>query len=52
MGRWHRHRDDGFWLRSTLRKALALEHADADDGFSSASSGLLGSQILTSLPEL
>lgn len=52
MGKWHRHRDDGFWLRSGLRKALALEHADADGGLSSASPRLLGSQILKSLSEL
>lgn len=38
LGRWHRDRDDDFWLRSGLRKASALEHVGGDHGLSSASS--------------
>lgn len=52
LGRRHRDRDDDFWLRSGLRKASALEHVGGDHSLSSASSWVLGSQTLKSLPDL
>lgn len=45
-------RDDDFWLRRGLRKTPALEHVAGDQGLSSASPRVLGSQTLQSLPDL